>query len=138
MNPFTSTSPRFFCMVRNKEAGPFDLVELAAEIKYGHIDASTPVRRDGSEDWLVFRDLPEYAAAQAVPIEEIARHLQEKEQGGSSSPSSDEPRPFPWIIPIGALVISGLLLTAIVLYLEQEPAPTHVSLHGPQFVNKEK
>jgi hypothetical protein len=139
MNPFSSaSSQRFFCMIRNQEAGPFDLIELAAELKYGHIDASTPIRNEESDDWLIFRDRPEFAAVQSIPIEEIARHLEEKERGGTSSQSSDEPRPFPWIIPIVALVISGLLLGAIVFYLVQEQPPTRVSHHGPQAVNKEK
>jgi hypothetical protein len=64
--------------VGDKVEGPFDLIELAAQFRYATIDAATPVTLEGAEEWLAFRERPEFAAAQAISIEAIAAHLERR------------------------------------------------------------
>jgi len=106
----TPTSPhRFLCMVEGRIAGPFDLIELAAEVRYGHIDANTLVRYEETEDWLALRDLPEFTSIQEVSIDTIARHLEQKERMARGASSTGTISSFPWAIAAYALVFLSLL-----------------------------
>jgi len=114
---------RFFCRVQEKIEGPLDVIELAAHIKYRNIDGDTLVCREGTDTYLPFRDLPEYTIAQEVSIEEIARHLHEKERSPASS-ALPGPAASPWsfngIVGILCLVIAA---TALSYYYLQTPGP---------------
>jgi hypothetical protein len=67
--------PRFLCRVGDRIQGPFDLIELAGQLRFAAIDGETLVARKGEEDWLVFRDRAEFVAVQgiAAPLEEKTR-----------------------------------------------------------------
>jgi hypothetical protein len=137
MSLFNPDTPSFFCQTPAKVTGPFDLIELAAELRYGNITADTPVRSNETEPWRSLRDLSEFAAVQSISIEEIASHLEEKARGGVPTPS-DVPRSFPWIIPVAALLISGGLVVALILIFGQDTPEKHVAHRGSQYVNKER
>jgi hypothetical protein len=79
---------RFFYANGNRAEGPFDLIELAAQLRYSNIKTDTLVCREGEETWLALQDLPEFASLEAIPVETIARHLEEK---ASSHPSASTP-----------------------------------------------
>jgi hypothetical protein len=112
---------RFFCSVQDKAEGPFDLIELAAELKYAHINADTPICREGKEDWVAFRDLPEFVSAQEMSIETIARHLVEKARIQRSSRSPRKIPPLFWILAV-ATYFSGVVVL-VVITTPVPPAP---------------
>jgi hypothetical protein len=86
VNPSTfPTGQRYFCLVRDKWEGPFDLIELAAQLRYATIDPETRIRLEGEEAGLPLRELPEFVSVQEIPIETIAWHLEEKERSLHSS-----------------------------------------------------
>jgi hypothetical protein len=109
---------RFFCWLKDQTEGPFDLVELAGLFKQLNIGPDTLICREGEDLWKEFRGLPEFASAQEMSIETIARHLEERARAGRSPKATTFS--FPWAIAtsvICALVVAGfaILLT---------PAPT--------------
>jgi len=94
--------------VHDKVEGPFDLIELAGQLKYTNIDAETSICREGKKDWFPFRDLPEFATVRQMSIEVIARHLEEKARAELLSQSPKKPATFPWIIIAIALFVLGI------------------------------
>lgn len=112
-----ATAGRFFCFVKDKVEGPFDLIELAGQLKYSNIDAETLICREGKDDWSAFRDWPEFLAVQNISVEEIARHLEEKQQAEASAGSSKNS--FPWINRTTALFLFGAVVFALIFsYLQ--------------------
>jgi len=115
--PNPASSHRFLCKVQDKTVGPFDLIELAAEFRYDHIDAETPICREGTEDWLAFRDLPEFATVQAISIDAIARHLEKKERASQLSGTATS---LPWLV-VG---IALFFLALVALVSISQPSKT--------------
>ncbi len=114
--PPEAAPSRFHCYVKTQVEGPFDIVELAAQLRYATIDGDTPISREGSEEWFPFRDLPEFAIAQQLPIETIARHLEEKERTGLSPRLPDEPSPSRQnFLPIIAIALFCVVALGIFL-----------------------
>jgi len=105
-----SSSSRYYCHAKGVTLGPLDLIELAAELRYGNIDAESLVCPVGAEEWHAFRDLPEYAAAQELSIETIARHLEKKEKEKGKPPASSPQRLMPWF---WATILIVFLLTVL-------------------------
>ncbi len=101
------------------QQGPFDLIELAAQLRYATIDAQTPVCREGETAWRALMDLPEYAAIQDIPIETIARHLEEKAR--PSSPARSPGFPVTAVMLSAAIIIAAIL--AIVLLWPSAKSP---------------
>ena len=80
-NPSSPTvAQNYLCTVGDKTEGPFDLIELAAQLRYGNITPATLVQRQGEETWSPLQDTPEYPKLHDIPIETIARHLEQKEK----------------------------------------------------------
>jgi hypothetical protein len=69
---------RFLARTAGEIIGPFDLVELAVRLRAGHITPATPVQRQGKTAWEPFAALPEFPILQAMPVETIAFHLEQK------------------------------------------------------------
>ena len=94
--------------------GPFNLVELAGLLRAKHLDAGTPLCVEGSEEWINFRDRPEYAFAQEIPSQVIDQHIQETASASESSWSPKKLLMFLWIM---APVFLYLLYRFARLYL---------------------
>lgn len=109
---FDSTE-RFFYWATYKAEGPFNIIELAGLLKCATIDGDTAIRREGAEEWGAFRDLPEFAGAQEISIEAIARHLEEKTRRELASCLPRKTASFPWTpaaIALFLLSVTGLAL----------------------------
>jgi hypothetical protein len=78
--------------------GPFELVELAGLLRANHVDADTPLCAEGSEEWILFRDRPEYVFAQEIPAQLINQHIQETASAAESSWSPKKLLSFLWIM----------------------------------------
>jgi len=89
---------RFFCFTQDKVEGPFSLVELAGLLRAKHIEASTPLCLEGTEEWINFCDRPEYMFAQEIPVQMIDQHLQEQTTATESSWSPKKLLSFLWIM----------------------------------------
>jgi hypothetical protein len=105
---------RFFCFIQDKVEGPFNLVELAGLLRAKHLDADTPLCVEGTEEWIIFRDRPEYAFAQEIPSQVIDQHIQETASASESSWSPKKLLMFLWIM---APVFLYLLYRFARLYL---------------------
>jgi hypothetical protein len=64
--------------VDSRAEGPFDRIELAAHLRYGTITPATLIQRQGEETWTPLQDLPEYPTLHDIPVETIARLLEER------------------------------------------------------------
>lgn len=123
----------FFCWVKDLMEGPFDLVELAGQLKQSIIGPETLICRDGEELWIEFGELPEFASAQSMSVEMIARHLEERIRA-QHSPKARIAH-FPWLVAAIAtcvLVVVGLTtLFAPVPHAEMAPSTLHLPAADP-------
>jgi len=124
--PIPPSSHRFLCMVQGRIAGPFDLIELAAELRYEHIDGNTLVRREDSEDWFALRELPEFTHIKEVSVDTIARHLEAKERFAQSSSTAPS---FPWTA-VG-FVLFFVVLIALAFFFQTTTSTTESDLKPP-------
>jgi hypothetical protein len=69
---------RFLARREDEIIGPFDLVELAERLRAGLITPDTLMLRQGKTAWQPFAALPEFPILQAMPVETIAFHLEQK------------------------------------------------------------
>ena len=116
--------PRFYCHVQDKVAGPFDLVELAGELRCKNIEAETLVCREGEEEWRAFRELPEFVSAQEMPIEEIARRLEEKERASQPQSAPAKAWSVPWpSLAVGLFVVCSMGVGIVYWPGQQPPVP---------------
>ena len=111
---------RFLVRRDGEITGPFDLVELAERLRAGQITPDTLLRREGKTAWQPFAALPEFPILQAMPVETIAFHLEQKAK-------ARQPRQA-WVWykspPFLLLVFGVVLAVAIVaLYTVPPPAP---------------
>jgi hypothetical protein len=83
---------RFYCLAQDEIHGPFDVVDLAAQLRYGTINSDSQVCPEGAEVWVRFRELPEFVIARDMSIETIALRLEEREKTGRD-PSATEGEP---------------------------------------------
>jgi hypothetical protein len=79
-SPTPPAPQTYLFAVGDKTQGPFDLVELAAQLRYQNIGPATLIQRCGEVAWTPLQDLPEYRTLHDIPVETIARHLEEKER----------------------------------------------------------
>jgi hypothetical protein len=125
VNPPDSVSlAQFFCLVHGEPTGPFDIVELASQLKCAQINAATPVRREGEDGWIPFGDLPEFATAHQMPVEEIALHLERKEQ-------AKRPKRKPYLTWFISAVVVFLVVDLWLLVNSQTGPPTRTSATAP-------
>jgi hypothetical protein len=108
---------RFFCFVQEKVEGPFELVELAGLLHAKHIDADTPLCAEGSEEWLLFQDRPEYRFAQEIPANVVEKHLQEQAEATAS----------PWTPKKLAMLL--WIMAPVFLFLLYRFARMYISYH---------
>jgi hypothetical protein len=109
-----SQGKRFFCFTKDKVEGPFSLIELAGLLRAKHIEAETPLCPEGSEEWIAFRDRPEYMFATEISHQAIDQHLQETAQAAVSPWSPKKLATFLWIM---APVFLYLLYRFVRLYI---------------------
>ena len=103
----------FYCLVEEEKRGPFDLIELAAQLRTSKIEVQTRVFRAGETEGRALGELPEYAQIRDMPIETIARHLEEKERVASP----DRPRSSAVYVFIGV----GLILVVVAIAILSQP-----------------
>jgi len=118
--------------------GPLDLVELAAELRYGNIGTETPVRRKDETTWTIFRELPEFATAQGMSVEVIARHLAERERAGAAQERRLW-RPNLSIIILIVVFFVGVLASLFLMpSLEsvRTKTPAHLTARAPESQNQ--
>jgi len=120
-------SQRYYCRVGDVVEGPFDLLELAAQLRYTHINSLTPVSLDGTTGWRPFGQWPEFAAAQKIPIEDIAAHLEVKERVHVPAEEAPSRRWTPWVI-LGVLIICVGTIFGLIFYATKDDLLGHASL----------
>jgi hypothetical protein len=119
VNESGAAASRFFCYVQNALEGPFELIELAGQIKSSHIDAETLICREGEEEWFPFHTLPEFATARDMPVEVIARHLEERERLQHSPRSASKVKSLFRLVAVwalGILVLAGVIVAFVQIY----------------------
>jgi hypothetical protein len=125
--PARAPVQHYFCALQDKPEGPFDLIELAAQLRYANINPSTLICRQGEETWSPLQDLPEYLTLHEISIEAIARHVEEKARPQSAPFSPAQIRPvMSGLKPIAMLlaVAAGFVL---LLYLFQGASPAVIA-----------
>ena len=91
------TSKRFFCFIKEKVEGPYTLIELAGLLRSQQIDGETPLCAEGTEEWLLFCDRPEYGFAKEMPGHAIDQHEAEKAHAAAPDWSPKKLLPFLWV-----------------------------------------
>jgi hypothetical protein len=119
---------RFSCLTREKIEGPFNMIELAGRLRYGTINGDTLVCGEGKEDWLAFRDRPEFIAVQGLPVEVIAAHLEAKARAERTSQAPKKVAPFPWLLTALSLGLAGIVGLTILL----SPVPKVIPRPPPE------
>jgi len=107
---------RYFCFVQDNVVGPYVLIELAGLLRDKHIDADTPLCLEGTEEWINFRDRPEYAFAQEIPLSVIHQHVQEHASTTESSWSPKKLMSFGWVMMPLLLYILYRIVRVYVVY----------------------
>ena len=120
-------SQRYYCRVGDVVDGPFDLIELAAQLRYNNINSLTPLSLDGATGWRPFGQWPEFAAAQKIPIEDIAAHLEVKERVHTPEEEAPARSWTPWMI-LGFLIIAVGTIFGLIFYATKDDLMGHASL----------
>jgi hypothetical protein len=116
MNSIEHAPPRrFSCLIGEKIEGPFDMIELAGQLRYATINGDTLVAGEGEEDWLAFRERPEFVAVQGIPVEAIAAHLEAKARAKRSVPVPKKVASFPWLLTVLSLGLAGIVGLTVLL-----------------------
>jgi hypothetical protein len=129
-SPLFAGVHRYFCAVNDTTDGPFDLVELAAELRYGNISSATPVRRQGEEAWCALQDMEEYPKLCEIPIDTIARYVEEKARKDHVPPASVRVEaPLSSYKSIAALltIAMGFIVLVNILRVFSSTSPNKVS-----------
>jgi len=116
----------YFCKVGGVVEGPFNLIELAAQLRYARISGDTPLSLDGATEWRPFSAWPEFTSAQEIPIEEIAAHLEAKEHGQVSKQSPVKSG-APWGLLVGVLICLAVMV-GVIAYATQDDTNAHKGL----------
>ena len=117
---------RFFYLLHDRQVGPLNLLELAAEYKYGHIGPETPVWRQGDTEAVAFRERPEFADLEAVSVEVIARRLGAINRG-QTTPSRS--MPGQGTVVVACLVVA--LILAVSFFMPSSAPPATVAPPPP-------
>ena len=115
---------QFFCLVGDRVHGPFNLTELAAELRYGHIKPETPVRRESETVWVAFRERSEFAMAVGMPVEIIAQRLEAKGLGSSGSSRSLVPTP-------GVVMAFAVFFACVLAFSFAKPSLEPLAMRSP-------
>lgn len=104
--------------------GPFDFMEMASLLRGNHVTGDTLVFVEGEEQWMPFKERPDYHLAREVSAEAIAQHTKEHTESQESNFSWRRMKLLVWALPVLFLVIGWRVVVFVIRMEEKAVAPS--------------
>lgn len=124
--PDSNTLPpaRFFSVGTERAEGPFDLVELADQLKRAMLNPDSLLCREGEETWIPFRDLPEFATVRKISLEpKVVPPPEPPAPPKRPAPLARKLQLLPWITALVVIFLVGVAVVALTLPRSPKSAP---------------
>lgn len=125
--PSNSSPKKFYCAFEQtgeEVHGPFDFMEMASLLRTNHVTGDTITFVEGEEQWVPFKDRPDYHFAREVSAEAIAQYDKERAESQESNWSWRRLKLLIWALPVLFLVIGWRIVVFVIRMEEKMSAPS--------------